>query len=141
MATLQPVVGTSGLDVGRYSRLIAKLGPKKIETEAENDAALAIVEKLMMKGDALSPEEAAALDLLTSLIEQFEETAYPIPDAEPRQVLRFLMESNDLKAIDLADTLGSRSKVSEILAGTRSISKGQAKRLGERFRISPAAFI
>ena len=64
-----------------------------------------------------------------------------MPDAPPVEILRDLMERNGLKAIDLIDVLGSRGKVSEILSGKRAISKEQAKRLGERFNISAAAFI
>lgn len=132
----------SGIDVKRYGRLLARFTPKVIETEAENDAALAIVENLMEKGeDNLTAEERTIFDLLTALIEQFEDKAYPIPDAEPKDVLVALMEHNGLKAADLADLLGSRAKVSEILSGARSISKEQAKRLGVRFRVSPAIFI
>jgi len=137
-----PIAGPAGLHVARYGRLLAKIAPKLIETEAENEAALEIVEQLMRKGDEnRSPEEDAVLNLLSALIGQFEERAYPIPEAEPREVLRLLMEQKGLQPADLAGVLGSRSKVSEILSGKRSISKEQAKRLGEKFRISPAAFI
>lgn len=130
------------IDVKRYGRLLAKFTPKIIETEAENDAALAIVETLMEKGDAgRNAEEDALLALLVSLISQFEETAYPLPEVSPIELVRYLMEHNDLKAIDLAPILGSRAKVSEVLSGKRSISKEQAKRLGDRFKVSPAAFI
>jgi len=140
--TANPIAAPSGLDVKIYGRLLAKFAPKVIETEAENEAALAIIEQLILKGDGKrSPKEEAALGLLSSLVEQFEDTAYPLPDAEPREVLRDLMEHNGLKAIDLAGVFGSRARVSEVLSGKRSISKEQAKRLGERFRISPAAFI
>ncbi|MGD1071033.1 MAG: helix-turn-helix domain-containing protein [Bryobacteraceae bacterium] len=62
-------------------------------------------------------------------------------EAAPLDVLRQLMEANGLKAADLAETLGGRSRVSEILAGKRAISKEQARRLGDRFKISPAVFI
>jgi HTH-type transcriptional regulator/antitoxin HigA len=130
------------IDVKRYGRLLAKFAPKIIETEEENDAALAIVEGLMEKGDGgRTAEEEALLALLASLIEQFEATAYPISDAEPREVLHDLMEHNDLKAIDLESIFGSRARVSEVLSGKRSISKEQAKRLGARFKLSPAVFI
>jgi HTH-type transcriptional regulator/antitoxin HigA len=132
----------SGIDVKRYGRLLARFTPKVIENEAENDAALAIVESLLEKGeDSLTPEERTIFELLTTLIEQFEDKAYPVPDGDPKDVLNALMEHNELKAADLADLLGSRAKVSEILSGARSISKEQAKRLGARFRVSPAIFI
>ena len=142
LITAEPIAAPSGLDLKRYGRLLVKFAPKVIETEAENEAALAIVEKLMKKGDyGRNAEEDAVLELLSSLIEQFERKAYPIPAADPREVLRDLMEHNEVKAIDLAGVLGSRAKVSEILSGKRAISKEQAKRLGARFGVSPAVFI
>jgi HTH-type transcriptional regulator/antitoxin HigA len=136
------IAAPSGIDVKRYGRLLARFTPKVIETEAENDAALAIVEGLMEKGeDNLTAEERTIFELLTALIEQFEDRAYPVPDGDPKEVLIALMAHNGLKAADLAELLGSRAKVSEILSGARSISKEQAKRLGARFRVSPAIFI
>lgn len=130
----------SGIDVKAYGRLLQKFVPKAIETEAENDAALAIVEGLMKKA-RLSHEETALLELLAQLIERFEERAYPMPDVEPAEALRELMEQNGLKAADLATEFGSRAKVSQVLSGKRSISKEQAKRLAARFHVSPAVFI
>ena len=98
--------------------------------------------RLISIGDGKrSAEENALLSLLAALVEQFERRAYPVPSAEPKDILRDLMESNELKSADLADVMGGRSRVSEVLSGKRAISKEQAKRLGERFRISPAAFI
>jgi HTH-type transcriptional regulator/antitoxin HigA len=142
MIAQNPIAAPSGLDVKAYGRLLAKFAPKVIQNEAENEAALAIVEGLILKGDSnCSPEEEAALELLSSLVARFEETAYPIPDVEPREVLQHLMEHNDPKAGDLSGIFGSRARVSEVLSGKRSISKEQAKRLAERFKLSPAVFV
>ncbi|HEY1897560.1 MAG TPA: hypothetical protein VGG62_14870 [Terracidiphilus sp.] len=136
------VAAPSGINVKSYGRLMARFAPKVIKTGAENEAALAIVEKLIRKGDdGRSPEEEAALELLATLIEQFEEKAYPLPAGDPVGALKLLMESHDLKAIALAEIFGSRARTSEVLSGKRSISKEQAKRLGERFKVSPAVFI
>lgn len=130
------------INVKRYGELLVRFTPKLIETEKENDAALAVIEGLMAKGeDNLNAEEAALLSLLVSLVEQFEATAYPIADATPREVLKDLMEHNGLKAIDLAELFGSRAKISEVLAGKRAISVAHAKLLGERFHLSPVAFL
>ena len=142
MITLEPIASPENLNIGRYGRLLAKFVPKVISTEAENDAALAIVESLMTKGDdARSDEEEALLELLLNLIEQFEGKAYHLPEGSPLGALQHLMESNGLKPIELAPVLGGRGRVSDILSGRRGISKEQAKRLGERFHISPAVFI
>ena len=142
MIALDPIASPDGLDIRRYGRLLAKFVPKVIETQAENDAALAIVEALMAKGDdGRNQEEDAVLDLLADLIEKFERTAYDPPGGTPLEVLQYLMEANGLKPVDLAGEFGSRGRVSDVLSGRREISKDQAKRLGARFGISPAAFI
>ena len=142
MITLEPIASAEGLNLGRYGRLLARFVPKVIETEAENEAALAVVESLMKKGDdRRSHEEEALLELLVSLIEQFEKTEYDIPEGTPLGTLEYLMESNRLKAIELAPIFGGRGRVSDVLAGRRGVSKEQAKRLEERFHVSPAVFI
>ncbi|MEX2606368.1 MAG: hypothetical protein WD708_03405 [Kiritimatiellia bacterium] len=55
--------------------------PKIIHTEEEYEAALHHVENLM-DADPGSPEEAE-LELWTLLIENFEDTYYPVPSASP----------------------------------------------------------
>jgi HTH-type transcriptional regulator/antitoxin HigA len=143
MTVLEPIAAGVNLDRKQYGRLLVQFAPKAIETAEEHQAALAIAESLMQKGDDnRSPEEDTLLDLVSDLIESFENRIYePLPDASPAEILKELMEANDLKAADLAILLGGRSRVSDILAGKRAISKEQARRLGERFRTSPAAFI
>ena len=139
MTTL-PII--AGLNVKAYGKLLAKFAPRVIQTEQENENALAIVESLIARGDAnLSAEELALLDLLGHLIERFESNTYITPDGNPAGTLQLLMDGRNLKPADLAATLGSRAKVSEILSGKRAISKAQAKRLGDFFHVSPAAFI
>jgi HTH-type transcriptional regulator / antitoxin HigA len=75
------------------------------------------------------------------LIEQYETRAYSPALGDPLGALKLLMESNDLRAIDLAELFGSRARISEVLSGKRTISKEQAKRLGKRFGVSAAVFI
>jgi hypothetical protein len=53
-----------------------------------------------------------------SFIENYENAHYPIPEAEPRAALRFLMEEHGLKQTDLPE-IGTQGVVSEILAGKR----------------------
>jgi HTH-type transcriptional regulator/antitoxin HigA len=140
MNTAQAIAGN--VDIRSYRRLLVKAAPKIIETDAENARALAVIEKLILKGDdKRTPEEDALLGLLAALVEQFETQRWPTDASEPRELLRFLMEANDLRATDLADILSGRSRVSDILSGKRRISREQAKRLGERFRVSPALFL
>ena len=133
---------TADLDVKRYGRLLARAVPKVIKTEEENERALAIVESLMEKGEHnLTPEEDALLELLVGLIQDFESEAYPIPKSEPHEILAFLMEQRGLKPHDLWPVIGSKSRVSEVLSGKRSISKAQAKKLAEFFRVGVELFL
>ncbi len=125
-----------------YGKLLLEVLPRPIRTEAENERALAVVDRLMSKGeDNLTPEETSLLELLVQLIERFEEQAYPIPDAPGYRTLRTLMENRGVKQADLLPIFGSRGIASEVFNGKRAISKAQAKKLGEFFGISPAVFI
>ena len=125
----------------KYGRLLSKTLPAVIKTEEENDRAILLVEKLLEKGDKISIEENALLDLLWGLIADFEEKFYQPRDATPQEVLLELMNARGLKQSDLADVLGSKSRVSEVLSGKRELSKSQIKSLSEFFKVSAELFI
>jgi HTH-type transcriptional regulator/antitoxin HigA len=79
-------------------------------------------------------------DLTLTLIEQWEDEHLVLPQAPPREVLRYLLETNDLKQKDLAD-IASPALISDILGGRREISKRLAKSLAERFHVDIGAFV
>jgi len=133
---------TAELDLKRYGKLLARTVPQAIRTQEENERLLAVVESLMRKGEEnLTPEEDAQLELLTDLIHDFESKVYPIPKSEPHEMVAFLLEQRGLKPSDLWPVLRSKSRVSEILNGKRSISKEQAKKLAEFFRVPVDLFL
>jgi HTH-type transcriptional regulator / antitoxin HigA len=141
-ADVHTVAGPSGINVVKYGRLLAKFTPKVIQSEAENEEALAIVESLMVKGDQRrSAEEDALFELLVSLIERFEQSAWSLPEGDPAGVLKLLIEGRGVATADLAHIFGSEHGTSEVLARNRAISIDEAKRLGNFFKVSPAAFI
>ncbi len=110
--------------------------PSAIQTEEECLRVEKIIGELLKKGDNLSPEEDILLDLLSDLVEAFEDKVYQIEDAPPFEMLRFLMRENDLKQSDLLGVFGSSGITSEVVNGKRSISKAQAKKLAEFFKVS-----
>jgi HTH-type transcriptional regulator / antitoxin HigA len=122
-----------------YGDLLAQHQPKAIETEAENEAAIMLAESLEHR--QRTPEEDALLELLIILIEKFEEASYPVPNVEPDRMLLHLMEARNMKQEELVGIIGSRGVVSEIVNGKRSISKAQAKALGQLFNVTPSLFI
>ena len=129
------------MDNSRYRRLLSKAMPVIIETEEENDRMLAIVEKLMDKGESISPEEEKLLRLLARLIEDFEERYYHPGDASPLEVLQHLMESRGAKQSHLWEVFGSKGIASEVMSGKRGISKTHAKALANHFHVPADLFI
>jgi HTH-type transcriptional regulator / antitoxin HigA len=125
----------------KYGALLAKALPTVIKTEEENERMLAVAEQLIDKEASRTPEEDQLFELVIKLIEDFEDENYPIPDAPPNRVLRFLMEQNDLRQSDMLSIFGSRGYVSDVINGKRAISKTHAKALGEMFHVSPDVFI
>lgn len=113
---------------------------KVIENEEEYDKARRILLELMMQKER-NPEETALIKLIATLIKEFDEKQEKPPEATPHEVLLHLMEENHLKQADLVGKIGSKGVISEIVHGKRSISKSQAKALGEIFQVSPAIFI
>ena len=84
---------------------------------------------------------AGLLDVLGDLVTAYEAREVPLPGAEPRDVLRLLMETNGLTQTELGIELGGQSVVSAILNGRRVINARQARALAQRFGVSPVAFI
>jgi HTH-type transcriptional regulator/antitoxin HigA len=103
-----------------------------------------MVELLNELIDAVRSNEAhpllELLDIVGELISSYEAEHYPIQDAPPQDVLRYLMDEHALTQSDLPE-VGSQGVVSEILSGKRSMNVRQAKALAARFNVSPAVFI
>lgn len=100
---------------------------KPIKTEADYEAALERISTLM---DAApnTPEEDE-LDVLATLVEVYEDQHYPINFPDPLSAITFRMEQSGLTQRDLVPYLGSRSKVSEVLAGKRSLTLSMIRAL------------
>lgn len=120
-----------------YKRLLAETAPEAIHTEAENDAAIGMIEELEKGGAA----ERKLADLLTVLVEAFEEEHYPVSrKVTPLEVLKELMEANSLKQKDLTDVFATPSIVSEVLSGKRNMTIQHIKKLSKRFHVSTDLF-
>lgn len=133
---------TTNYDPHKYANLLVDYLPGVIQTEGENDKAVEFAGQLIRKGPKRSPEETRLLDLIVALIEDFEEKAYPMGEkSNPQLALRELMREHELKQTDVLDIFGSQGVVSQVLNGKREISKAQARRLSERFRLPIDIFI
>lgn len=122
-----------------YAQLLVEMLPHVIHMEEENERYTAALEMLLAKRDR-TPEESRIVELLTLLIEDFEEKSYSLPPATPRDIVRHLMESNGLRQVDLIDVFGAESTVSEVLNGKRDLAKSHIEKLSLRFNVSPEVF-
>ena len=100
---------------------------RPIRTEADYQAALAEIERLF--GTALNTPEGDRLDVLTTLVEAYEDQRYPIPAPDPVEAIKYYMESRGLSRGDLEPYLGSRARVSEVLSRKRPLSLSMIRRL------------
>jgi HTH-type transcriptional regulator / antitoxin HigA len=129
------------LDERKYQKLLSEALPVVVQTEEEYQRLLRIAEQLMNKPEnAITEEEGRLLELLSVLIEGYEDRVHPLPKGKPHRMLAHLLEEKGMKPSDLWAVL-PKSRVSEILHGKRSISKAQATQLSEFFRVPVDLFL
>jgi HTH-type transcriptional regulator / antitoxin HigA len=131
----------SGLAVSPlYSALLVRIPPRVIRSDEQNEAYIQALYELEQHQAAWSPEEADLADLLTLLIEDYEEKHFELPASSPRELIEFLMEQHGLRQKDLVDVFGTPSIVSEVLSGKRDLTRQHMRRLGKRFNVPPELF-
>ncbi len=123
-----------------YTALLTKFSPRVIRTEEQNERYIAALYELEQQGEAASADELELAEMLTLLIEDFEEKRYGLKKATPLEMLGFLMEQHGLRQKDLVNVFGTPSIVSEVMRGRRELNKEQIRRLGERFGVSVELF-
>ncbi len=124
-----------------YAALLSSALPAVIRSEAENERYIALLEALDSKGNRMTAAERRLADLLTLLIENFEDQHYALKSGSPIDLLSELMHANNLKQKDLLDIFGTPSIVSEVLHGKRQLTTEHIRRLSRRFQVSPEVFI
>ena len=107
---------------------------KPIRTQKDHGDAVAEISALMAVDPEPGTEESDRLQVLATLVEVYEKSTFPLDRPDPVQAIRFRMEEQGLRQADLVPIIGSRSKVSEIFNGKRTLSlpmiRALAKGLG-----------
>jgi HTH-type transcriptional regulator/antitoxin HigA len=122
------------------AQMIAKGAPHVIHNEKELNAYTSALFKLTALENP-SRSQTEAIELLTLLIERYEETHYPIPNADAVSVVRFLLKQQGLAQRDLIPECGSESAVSMFLAKQRNLTLTQVRKLSARFKLSADVFV
>jgi HTH-type transcriptional regulator/antitoxin HigA len=123
-----------------YLRLVQEFPLTHIRDERHLDAAQAVIDRLLQQ--KLNKGAQEYLDVLTDLVEAYEEDHYRLADVSEADVLRELMRANGLNQVRLAKKTGiSQSTISAVLTGARSLTKEQVVTLARFFHVAPGAFL
>lgn len=123
-----------------YLDLIGEFRLAPIRDDAGLDRAVAMIDRLL----AMDRDEGAQdyLDVLTALVEDYEDRAVELPDASEADVLGELMRLHGLTQTALSREVGIvQSTISDVLKGRRSLTKGQIVSLAGRFKVDPSVFL
>ena len=122
------------------AEMIANGAPRVIHNDTELEAYTDALFQLTAL-EKPSRSEVEAIELLTLLVERYEQEHYSIPAADPVSVVRFLIEQHNLTQRDLIPQFGSESAVSMFLAGQRNLTIEQVRKLSTRFKLPTDVFI
>lgn len=110
-----------------------------IKTEKDYEAALSRIEQIMDAKPGTA--EIDELELLTALVESFEERHYPINPPDPIEAIKFRMDQLGLTRKDMVPYIGTKSKVSEVLNGKRPLTLAMMRSLNKNLGISAEALL
>jgi HTH-type transcriptional regulator/antitoxin HigA len=112
---------------------------KPIRTETDYHLALKEIERIF--DAAPGTREGDRLEILTTLVEAYEEKHFPIPLPDPIEAILYYMETRGLTRRDLECYIGSRARVSEILNRKRPLTMEMIRSLHEGLGIPAEVLI
>ena len=123
-----------------YRDLLLKYPPQPIRSGKDYQRALAQLENLMVP----QPGEARGrlIEVLSTLIEDYESREHPMPRLSPSQMLAHLLEARGVKCAEVAKATGiGQATLSSVLAHRRGLSKANVLKLASFFNVSPVVFL
>lgn len=114
---------------------------KPIRTEADYKAALKDISALMEHDPELGTAEGDRLDILSTLVEAYENRHFPMDLPDPVEAILFRMEQQGLKPKDLEPMIGQRNRVYEILNRKRPLTMAMVWRLHKDLDIPAESLI
>jgi HTH-type transcriptional regulator/antitoxin HigA len=137
MTEVRPTGETSD----RYFALIREFPLRPLGSDKDLDQAIAMIDRLLARSE-LSRDEDDYLDVLSDLVEKFEDQRYPIQPVSGLDALRHLVESSGKTRAAVAAEAGlPESTLSEVLLGRRRLNTRHIGILARYFRIDPGVFI
>ncbi len=112
---------------------------KPIKTDADHAAALREIERLWGAGERTS--EGDRLEVLTTLVEAYEQAHYPIDAPDPIEAIKFRLEQQGADKKSLIGVIGNRTRVYEVLRRDRPLSLSMIRRLNQTLNIPAEVLI
>ncbi|QQR57408.1 MAG: helix-turn-helix domain-containing protein [Candidatus Melainabacteria bacterium] len=128
----------------KYRDLIERFPLVPIKSDAHLDKAHAVAQSLMLRKKSMASDEKEYLEVLLDEIEKYEKKHHALQTEEmpPHKLLQSFMKDHGLKQVDMQTILGTSSGVmSELVSGKRELSKEHCVKLGQYFKVTPAAFL
>ena len=124
-----------------YFALIQQFPLRPIRSEAELDQATEMVNALLDRA-RLDRGQRDYLDVLSDLVESYEEEHHPIAAPSDAELLAHFLELKNVRQSELGTRTGiAQSTISEVLAGKRQLTRGHIEKLAAFFDIEPGAFL
>jgi HTH-type transcriptional regulator / antitoxin HigA len=106
---------------------------KPIKTEADHEAALLEIERLWDAEEGTA--DGDRLEILTTLVEAYEESHFPMDMPDPIEAIKFRLEQQGEDKKALIGIIGSRTRVHEVLRRDRALSLTMIRQLNEKLKI------
>ncbi len=123
----------------RYLKLLQQFPPRPIRSEQELLAVQDVMDRLI-DADQMTLEQRDYLDVLGTLVHEYEEKNVPIPDISGVELLEALMDEFGIKPQDLNSVFQAESVCSEVLSRERELTVEHIEKLARFFKISPSTF-
>ncbi len=123
-----------------YERLLLEFAPRTIRSHTQYQRVLRQIDRLMRR-PKLTRAEDDLLELLASLVAQYEQTRFPAPDVKPGELVAHLMEARGATLAEVARATGLPTRtITGLVNGSQTIRKDGRAKLAKYFHVSPDLF-
>jgi HTH-type transcriptional regulator / antitoxin HigA len=124
-----------------YERLLLEFAPRAIRGNSDYERVLRQIDRLMRR-PKLTRAEDDLLELLASLVAQYEQTRFPAPDVTPGEMVAHLMEARGVTLAEIARATGLPTRtITGFINGSQVIRKASRAKLARYFHVSPDLFL
>jgi HTH-type transcriptional regulator / antitoxin HigA len=124
-----------------YMELIERLPLRKILNDDHLNEALDLIEELMVKAK-LNAGESAYFEVLSELVQDYENEHHAIPPASDADLLAFLIDQKETTAYRVAkETSIAKSAISDVLNGKKGFTKSMVSVLSDHFGVDRSVLL